>query len=109
MGWRFRRPIYSLRHLHEISGFRLVDARYKLLWISIDDRKPRALYLHHDPVSLEKHVIVASQWNFVLGNAVRNDCLRLFKTIPEPRAHNFGGNDQFVSVQTLRVLTRFIG
>ena len=58
--------VNALSRRNEVGCRRLIDARHKLLRIAVDHRKPRRLHLHHDAVSLQKHVVVIAQRNIPL-------------------------------------------
>jgi hypothetical protein len=55
---RILRAIDLLRRFHIIGVGSFVDIVYKLLRIAVVQWKPGALHLHHNAMSLEKHMVV---------------------------------------------------
>ena len=77
-----------------LHGFAVVlrlcpeNVRYEGLGIAVDERKPAALDLDHDPVSLEKAVIGLVQVEAVFLDPVRGDGFRLFEAPAKPAAQD---------------------
>jgi len=71
--------IYALRGLAKIRSFRIEDVGHERLRFAINNGKPRALYLHHDPMAFQERVIVGMQVNFVFQWLARRDCFRPLK------------------------------
>src|ERR1043165_2578399 len=59
-----------LRCRLKVSVSRLENVRYKLLRVSIDNRKPGALHLHHNTVALLESMFVGRKSDLVLINRV---------------------------------------
>ena len=64
-----RGPMNALSRGLEIAFLRVEDVVHKLLRIAVIQRKPGALYLHHDSVTFPEAIIVAVQINHVLVEA----------------------------------------
>src|SRR5262249_33995449 len=76
-------------------GFRcLKDARSKPLRIPVDDRKPRALHLHHDSVPFQKDVIVYRKADLIACDRVWSYRLGLLETVSIAPSQNVTGNHQ---------------
>src|ERR1700722_2604987 len=88
--------INALGSLLKIFGFGLRNI-FKSLWIAVDQRKPRALDLHHDAMAATESVIDAGQIEIDRGRLIRHERLRLFKTIAKFRAVRLAANQLLVS------------
>src|SRR5260221_10415344 len=75
---------------------RLVNVLHKLLRVAIDQREPRALHLHHDPMSLQKDVVVRMQPDLVFQYTVRRNCFRLLEAAAKASPEYFGCDDELV-------------
>jgi hypothetical protein len=75
------RTKYLLRCGLKIRFFRKKDIRYEFLRVSIDYRKPRALYLHHDAMAFFERVIVSRKSDLIMVDCVCVKRLRLLKAI----------------------------
>src|SRR5947208_10898637 len=50
--------------------FRSIDAGHERLRVAVDEREPRRLYLDHEPVPLEKHMVAVAQRNLPFDRRV---------------------------------------
>ena len=57
--------VHALRRLHVIFGARKKNVGHKRLRITVIQREPTGLNLHHDPVTRQKNVIRRGQSEFV--------------------------------------------
>src|SRR6185436_11813738 len=75
------RAKHLLRCACEVRLLRQKDVRHESLRVAIDHRKPRALHLHHYPVTLEEDMVVGGESNFIASHRIRYDWLRLLKAV----------------------------
>src|SRR6266545_1061389 len=101
-----RRTIYALGRLDIVARHRPIYAGHEPLGIAVDQRKPLRLHLHHQPVSLEKHVIAVAQRNRPLDGRIRRErpgVLVARQVAPAADLHRHG---QLVSIHGPGVLAR---
>src|SRR5882724_2272223 len=104
--WPRRRAVDALRGLDEIGRRRSIDARYKLLRIAVDEREPGRLYLNHQAVPLEKHVVAVAQRDLPLYGRVGGEGLRVLVAREVATAAHLHRDRQLVAVHRARVLVR---
>src|SRR5688572_24713607 len=80
----------------KIGVFSVVDI-YKLLWIAVDQRKPRGLNQHQNAVTLLIAMCNVGQLILNLRNLARKKRLMLRKTISELAAEHLTPNQHLVS------------
>ena len=68
--------------LPEIAGLRIENISNKRLRIPVNDRKPGALYLHHDPMPLTESVVLRMKAERVFEYASGSDWLRMLEALP---------------------------
>ena len=90
--------IDALSGFLEVRLTRLVDVE-KLLWISIDEREPGALYLHHDPVTNLKGVVHVRHCELNLRYLVGNHCLGFFEAVAKARPHWLTAHEHFITAE----------
>src|SRR5437660_4453145 len=67
-----------------------------LLWIAIDQRKPRTLDLHHNAMAAAESVIDAGQNEADCGGLIRLKRLRLFKAVSKFRTERLASNQLLI-------------
>src|ERR1051326_4900772 len=73
------------------------NIRYIFLRVTVYDRKPGALNLHHNPVSLLKYMIQTVEVDSVFFNLNGYDGRRFFETHPETTAEHIIGDHELIS------------
>src|SRR6185503_12444101 len=99
---------YLLRCRLKVSLSRLENVRYKLLRVSIDNGKPRALHLDHNTVALLKSMIVGGKTYLVVVNRVRDERLGFLESLQIPPTKDVAGNHELVATHR-RVCFKLIG
>src|SRR5258708_30104289 len=88
-----RLPRSVINTLHRpaiISGHSPEYIRHERLRITVVQREPARLYLHHDPVAGQKHVVGRGQGETVQQRLIGGDCLGSFQTLAVAAAKNVG-------------------
>src|SRR5215831_11316561 len=96
----------ALGSLLEVRGFGLVDS-YKLLRVAVDQRKPRALDLHHDAVTAaERHEDVGKATLSGLPGSKGTGFSKLLRNFRElPHGENaFGHHGRLVAGRNSRAV-----
>src|ERR1700722_10597175 len=73
--------VNALGRLTIVRRFREQNVRHKRLRIAVVQRKPGGLYLHHDLVAGQKHVVRGRQRELIRERPVRRDGLRLAEAL----------------------------
>jgi hypothetical protein len=106
--------IEAVRGRLKIRLVRLKDVGHVLLGVAVDERKPRALYLHHEPVAGTERVQQVLQRNGHGRDLTRYKGPGLTETLTETAAHDFGAHQLLVAAQVharrrARVVWRVVG
>ena len=97
MCWILIGKINGLCGFDEIAVFCLVNIRHKLLWITINNREPTALDLHHQAMAFFENMIHLVQTNHKFFRFVWNQGLGFGKTFPVPAAEYFHGYRKLIT------------
>src|ERR1700754_4847195 len=93
----FRAVMINIYRLLYKIGILSVVNIYKLLWVSVCQRKPAALYLYHYFMSLFKSVSHIRQRIFYLGYFTRHKSFGGRKTVAVSATHNLGAYQHLVT------------
>jgi len=83
--------VKSVFGLLEVRFLRMIDV-YKFLGIAVNERKPGALDMNHDPVPLPEAVVFIPEVIGDAGDLSRYKRLWLFKTVPVFSPKNIGSH-----------------
>src|SRR5512147_543700 len=101
---RARALAIAIDTLHCLPIVRLTRLEYvghEALRVSVVEREPGTLHLHHDAMPLQEHVIVRVQADDVFHWLVRGNWLRTFEAFAEPAPEDLAGDHQLVSAHDL--------
>lgn len=93
------RPEDSLCRREIIRVFCFENTRRELLGIAVNQRKPRALNLHHDLVPFLKGMISGMKIDAEVRRLIRDERFRMFEALIESSPEDFVGDDQLVAAQ----------
>ncbi len=97
-----RRTEHSVRRLPKVRLGRVVDVAEGLR-VAVDDREPRALDLHHDPVTLAEAVELVAQVELDRRDRTGDEGLGLREAISELAAEHLAG-EEHLEVTELRAV-----
>src|SRR6185436_10718966 len=84
-----RCPVNLVRRRSEVALFGVEDIGHEGLRVAIDDRKPRALHLHHHAMPLLERVVLRMQAPRVFEDGIRRDGGRLLESRAIPASKDF--------------------
>jgi hypothetical protein len=79
---------------------------YIILWVTVNQWKPAALYLDHDEMAFPESMCNIVHGIFYIRNPARNKCFWFFVAVTIPAAKNISPNEHLISVQNISVSAR---